>query len=81
MNLGFLVLTYALMSNHFHLLCEVPQAREVSEAELLDRIQAGYGPARRQALRDYLLERNQPAVSQVPLCARKLEHHNQAASL
>jgi hypothetical protein len=47
---GVRVLTYALMSNHFHLLCEVPQAREVSEAELLDRIQAGYGPGRRQAL-------------------------------
>ena len=38
------------MSNHFHLLCEVPQAQELSEAELLERIQAGYGPARRQAL-------------------------------
>ncbi len=38
------------MSNHFHLLCQVPQAQEVSETELLERIQAGYGPARRQAL-------------------------------
>ena len=47
---GIRVLTYALMSNHFHLLCEVPQAQELSEAELLERIQAGYGPARRQAL-------------------------------
>ena len=47
---GVRVLTYALMSNHFHLLCEVPQAQEPSEAELLERIQAGYGSARRQAL-------------------------------
>ena len=47
---GIRVLTYSLMSNHFHLLCEVPQAQELSEAELLQRIQAGYGPARRQAL-------------------------------
>ena len=47
---GVRVLTYALMSNHFHLLCEVPQAQELSEAQLLDRIQAGFGPARRQAL-------------------------------
>jgi putative transposase len=38
---GVRVLTYALMSNHFHLLCEVPQAQELSEAELLERIQAG----------------------------------------
>jgi len=42
------------MSNHFHLLCEVPQAQELSEAELLERIQAGYGPARRQALEQEL---------------------------
>ena len=27
---GVRVLTYALMSNHFHLLCEVPQAQELS---------------------------------------------------
>ena len=47
---GVRVLTYTLMSNHFHLLCEVPQAQELSEAQLLDRIQAGFGPARRQAL-------------------------------
>src|SRR6202158_2316727 len=38
------------MSNHFQRLCEVPQAQELSEGELLERIQAGYGPARRQAL-------------------------------
>ena len=42
---GVRVLTYALMSNHFHLLCEVPQAQELSEVELFERIQAGYGPA------------------------------------
>src|SRR5260370_10898825 len=30
---GVRVLTYTLMSNHFHLLCEVPQAQELSEAE------------------------------------------------
>ena len=47
---GVRVLIYVLMSNHFHLLCQVPQAQELSETELLDRIQAGYGPARRQAL-------------------------------
>ena len=58
---GVRVLTYTLTSNHFHLLCEVPQARELSEAELLDRIQAGYGPARRQALDQQLaLLRQEP---------------------
>jgi putative transposase len=47
---GVRVLTYALMSNHFHLLCQVPPAEPVSELELLERIEAGYGRPRRQAL-------------------------------
>ena len=47
---GVRVLTYALMSNHFHLLCQVPEPKALSELELLERIEAGYGPARRQAL-------------------------------
>ena len=38
------------MSNHFHLLCEVPEPKTLSEAEVLERVEAGYGPARRQAL-------------------------------
>lgn len=51
---GIRVLTYALMANHFHLLCEVPQAQALSQDQLLERIQAGYGPARVQALREQL---------------------------
>jgi putative transposase len=47
---GVRVLTYALMSNHFHLLCQVPEPKALSELELLERIKAGYGPARREAL-------------------------------
>ena len=47
---GVRVLTYALMSNHFHFLCQVPQAQSLSELELLERIEAGYGRQRRQAL-------------------------------
>jgi putative transposase len=47
---GVRVLNYVLMSNHFHLLCEVPEPRVLSELELLGRIEAGYGPPRRQAL-------------------------------
>jgi REP-associated tyrosine transposase len=58
---GVRVLTYALMSNHFHLLCEVPEPKPLSEPELLDRIEAGYGPARRQALEQELVHwRQQP---------------------
>ena len=58
---GIRVLTYALMSNHFHLLCEVPEPKALSEAEVLERIEAGYGPARRETLQQELARyRQQP---------------------
>jgi len=47
---GVRVLTYVLMSNHFHLLCQVPEPKALSDLELLERIEAGYGPSRRQTL-------------------------------
>jgi len=42
---GVRVLTYAVMSNHFHVLVEVPERGEVGEAELLSRMTALYGKA------------------------------------
>src|SRR5260370_15902505 len=58
---GVRVLTYTLMSNHFHLLCEVPEPKALSEAEVLERIEAGYGPARRETLQQELARyRQQP---------------------
>jgi putative transposase len=58
---GIRVLTYALMSNHFHLLCEVPEPKTLSETEVLERVQAGYGSARRQALQEQIERyRHQP---------------------
>ena len=42
---GVRVLTYAVMSNHFHVLVEVPERGEVDEAELLRRMTALYGKA------------------------------------
>jgi putative transposase len=51
---GVRVLTYVLMANHFHLLCEVPEPRPLSQSEVLERIQAGYGPSRVQALKEQL---------------------------
>ena len=58
---GVRILTYSLMANHFHLLCEVPEPKTMSEAELLQRIEAGYGPARREALEQQLARwRQQP---------------------
>ena len=40
---GVRVLTYAILSNHFHLLVEVPERGEVGEAELVRRITILYG--------------------------------------
>jgi putative transposase len=51
---GLSILTYALMANHFHILCEVPAPRPLSDPELLDRVEGLYGPARRQAVQRVL---------------------------
>ena len=40
---GVRVLTYAVLSNHFHLLVEVPERGEVDEFELIRRVAALYG--------------------------------------
>ena len=42
------------MANHFHILCEVPEPRPLTQSELLERIKAGYGPERVKALREQL---------------------------
>jgi putative transposase len=51
---GILVRAYVVMSNHFHLLCEVPQARPLAQSEVLERIRVLYGPQRVQALQEHL---------------------------
>ena len=48
------VLTYALMANHFHILCKVPEQRTLSDQELLDCIELGYGPERRTLVAEQL---------------------------
>jgi putative transposase len=47
---GIRILTYVVMSNHFHILCEVPERRPVSDDELLERIECLYGAARRRRI-------------------------------
>ncbi len=39
---GLKVFTYCIMSNHFHVLVEVPEARELTEKEVLSRVAALY---------------------------------------
>ena len=43
---GVELYTFAVMSNHFHLLVRVPRKREVPDAELLRRMEALYGTPR-----------------------------------
>ena len=42
---GVRILTYAIMSNHVHVLVEVPERDAVGEAELLRRMTVLYGKA------------------------------------
>ncbi len=49
---GVQILTYTILSNHFHVVVRVPQERPVSDAELLRRYQVLYPkPSRYQAMR------------------------------
>ncbi len=56
------VLTYAVMSNHFHILCYIPQRRLLSNAELLDCIAAGYGEIHRAMVAEQLATLAPPAA-------------------
>ena len=49
---GVDVLTYCVMSNHFHILVRVPQPRPITESELLARVAILYGDARAKEIRD-----------------------------
>jgi putative transposase len=47
---GIRVITFALMSTHYHIVCEVPEPVELSDAELLNRIEQLYGRTQRDAV-------------------------------
>jgi hypothetical protein len=51
---GVRVLDYVIMANHFHLVCEVPDRRPLSQSEVLERIGTLYGPGRVRALQKQL---------------------------
>src|ERR1700750_3343343 len=51
---GVHIREYVIMANHFHLLCEVPEPRPLSQSEVLERIQDCYGPQRVRALQEQL---------------------------
>ena len=47
---GVQILTHSLMTSHIHIVVRVPAPSEVSDAQLLDRVQALYGPDAPQTL-------------------------------
>src|SRR5271170_1738613 len=51
---GIRIRKYVLMANHFHILCEVPEPKPLTQDEMLERIEAGYGLERVQTLRKQL---------------------------
>jgi putative transposase len=51
---GIRILDYVLMANHFHILCEVPEPKPLTQSELLERIKEGYGSKRVEQLREKL---------------------------
>jgi REP-associated tyrosine transposase len=51
---GVRILDYVLMTDHFHLVCDVPEPKSLTQSELLERIEAGYGPQRAQTLHERL---------------------------
>ncbi len=69
---GVRVLDYVIMANHFHLVCEVPDPRPLSQSEMLERIGALYGPRRVRGLREKLARFSQQPGG-VELCRLLLE--------
>jgi hypothetical protein len=69
---GVRLLDYVIMGNHFHLLCEVPEPSPLSENEVLERIEALYGPQRVRTFREQLARFAQQAGG-AELCRRLLE--------
>jgi putative transposase len=51
---GIRIVDYVLMPSHFHILCEVPEPKPLNQSEMLERIEAGYGPKRVEELREQL---------------------------
>ncbi len=51
---GIQIRKYVLMANHFHIMCEVPEPKPLTQNEMLERIEAGYRCKRAQKLRRQL---------------------------
>jgi len=58
--MGVKILTYCIMTNHFHILLEVPEVKDLSDEEILDRIKGLNSKKReREIVREYILLKNE----------------------
>ena len=54
--MGVKILTYCIMSNHFHILLEVPEVKNLSDEEILDRLKGLNSKVReKEIVREYIL--------------------------
>src|ERR1700760_3506153 len=51
---GIRIRKYVLKATHFHIMCEVPEPKVLTQNEVLKRIEAGYGRERARTLRKQL---------------------------
>jgi hypothetical protein len=63
---GVTILTYCVMDNHFHILVQVPEKKEVSDGEMLRRLKVLYGTGPRKGVfdpvGDFIRSKDHPAL-------------------
>ena len=64
---GLRILTYSIMSNHFHILLQCPQREDVSDRLLLERLRAIY-PAKKVAVKAVLAQGGSLSREQLLRC-------------
>ena len=61
---GVKVLTYAILSSHFHLLVHIPERQELTDQQLLERLAIMYEPDRVKEITERLAQYRQQALHQ-----------------
>ena len=70
---GVIVLAYAIMSNHFHILIYVPEPEDIGDEEILRRINALYREVMREILAAREAERAEREAKGEPALSRRTD--------
>lgn len=62
---GVRILTYAIMENHFHILVEIDESAEVSDGDILTRVEGLYGEEKRKNLEGILKGADEESADQL----------------